>query len=86
MHEILGGVASSRDPRLIAGATGHRLFTSMISLRVDDGRFAPVVLDVPLAPGVWRPTPPGFAPFFDPWLGQVEPLVLDSLSQSATLT
>ena len=35
----------------------------------------------PLAPGVWRPTPPGFAPFFDPWLGQIDPLVLDSLSQ-----
>ena len=43
--------------------------------------FAPIIFDQPLAPGVWRPTPPGLAPFFDPWLGQVDPLVLDSLSQ-----
>ena len=60
---------------------GEQAAERIIRLRVDDGRFAPVVFDVPLAPGVWRPTPPGFAPFFDPWLGQVEPLVLDSFSQ-----
>jgi hypothetical protein len=60
---------------------GQQAAERIIGLRVDDGRFAPVVFDVPLAPGVWRPTPPGFAPFFEPWLAQVEPLVLDSLSQ-----
>jgi hypothetical protein len=53
----------------------------IISLREDDGRFAPITFDVPPAAGVWRPTPPGFAPFFDPWLGQVDPLVLHSLDQ-----
>ena len=34
-----------------------------------------------LRPVSQQPTPPGLAPFFDPWLGQVDPLVLDSLSQ-----
>ena len=60
---------------------GERAAARIIKLREDDGRFAPIVFDVPPAPGVWRPTPPGLAPFFDPWLGQVDPLVLDSLSQ-----
>lgn len=62
---------------------GRRAADRLISLRVDDGRFAPVVFNPPqpTAPGVWRPTPPAMAAFFDPWLGQVDPLVLDSLSQ-----
>jgi hypothetical protein len=53
----------------------------IIELRVDDGRFADITFDVPPAPGVWRPTPPGFVPFFDPWLSQVRPLMLASPSQ-----
>ena len=53
----------------------------LVELRADDGRFAPIVFDVPLVPGVWRPTPPAMAPFFDPWLGQVDLLVLSSPSR-----
>ncbi len=60
---------------------GERAAERLVRLREDDGRFAPIVFDMPLAAGVWRPTPPAFAPFFDPWLGQVEPFVLDSPSQ-----
>lgn len=60
---------------------GERAAERLIELRQDDGRFAPLVFDVPLAPGVWRPTPPAMAPFFDPWLSQVEPFVLDSPRQ-----
>ena len=66
---------------------GERAADRLIELREDDGRFAPVTFDVPLAPGVWRPTPnptpppPAFAPFFDPWLSQLRPLLLDSPSQ-----
>jgi hypothetical protein len=76
LGQIADGVPKAQGVRY-----GVRAADRLISLRVDDGRFAPVVFDVPLAPGVWRPTPPGFAPFFEPWLAQVEPLVLDSLSQ-----
>jgi len=60
---------------------GERAAERLVELREDDGRFAPVVFDTPLAPGVWRPTPPAMAPFFDPWLGQAEPFVLDSPDQ-----
>ena len=60
---------------------GERAAEHLIELREDDGRFAPVVFERPLAPGVWRPTPPALAPFFGAWLSQVEPFVLDSPSQ-----
>jgi hypothetical protein len=50
---------------------GERAADRLIELREDDGRFAPVTFDVPPAPGVWRPTPPAFAPFFDPWIAQM---------------
>jgi hypothetical protein len=60
---------------------GERAAKRLVKLREGDGRFATIVFKVPLAAGVWRPTPPALAPFFDPWLGQVEPLVIDSPSQ-----
>ena len=60
---------------------GERAADRLIELREDDGRFAPVTFDAPPAPGVWRPTPPGFAPFFDPWMAQLRPLLLESPSQ-----
>jgi hypothetical protein len=62
---------------------GERAADRLIDLRADDGRFAPVTFDppVPLPPGVWRPTPPAFAPFFDPWMAKMRPLLLDSPSQ-----
>ena len=60
---------------------GERAAEHLIELREDDGRFAAIEFNVPPAAGVWRPTPPAMAPFFDPWLGQVEPLVLDSPTQ-----
>ncbi len=63
---------------------GERAADRLIELRVDDGRFAPITFDVPPAPGVWRPTPAPTspsAPFFDPWLSQLRPLLLDSPSQ-----
>jgi hypothetical protein len=60
---------------------GERAADRLIELREDDGRNAPITFDIPPAPGVWRPTPPAFAPFFDPWMAQMEPLLLDSPSQ-----
>ena len=60
---------------------GERAADRLIELREDDGRNAPITFDVPPAPGVWRPTPPAFASFFDPWMAQLEPLLLDSPSQ-----
>jgi hypothetical protein len=60
---------------------GEQAADRLIELRANDGRNAPIVFTVPPAPGVWRPTPPANAPFFDPWLSQVTPLMLDSPSQ-----
>ena len=45
--------------------------------QISDG----VTFDRPLAPGVWRPTPQGFQPFFDPWLARMRPLLLKSYRQ-----
>ncbi len=36
---------------------GERAADRLIELREGDGRFAPITFDVPLGPGVWRPTP-----------------------------
>ena len=60
---------------------GERAAEHIVDLRRDDGRFAPIVFSKPVAAGVWRPTPPAMAPFFDPWLGFIDPLVIESTSQ-----
>src|SRR4029077_18076827 len=52
---------------------GARAAQRLIELRANDGRFAPITFDTPVVPGVWRPTPPAFASFLDPWLSQVTP-------------
>jgi hypothetical protein len=76
LAEVPDGTAKKQGIRY-----GERAADRLIELRVDDGRFAPVTFDVPLAPGVWRPTPTAFAPFFDPWMATLRPLLLDSPSQ-----
>nr|MBA2552725.1 vanadium-dependent haloperoxidase [Geodermatophilaceae bacterium] len=60
---------------------GSAAAATIIELRQHDGRHATVTLDVEPAPGVWRPTPPAFAPMLAPELGFVTPLLLDSATQ-----
>jgi hypothetical protein len=60
---------------------GARAAERLIELRANDGRFAPITFDTPVAPGVWRPTPAALLPFLDPWLSQVTPFTLTSDSQ-----
>jgi len=62
-------------------AFGTRAADSLIRLRAHDGRNAPILFTKPPAPGVWRPTPPAFAPMIDPWLGFVTPLLVHSATQ-----
>jgi hypothetical protein len=76
LAEIRDGKAKKQGIRY-----GERAADRLIKLRADDGRLAPVTFDVPPAPGVWRPTPPAFAPFFDPWMAKMRPLLLKSPSQ-----
>jgi hypothetical protein len=62
-------------------AFGERMAEKLIALRAHDGRNAPVFFTKPPAPGVWRPTPPAFAPMAVPWLGGVTPLLVHSAKQ-----
>jgi hypothetical protein len=61
-------------------AFGIRAAESLIRLRANDGRNAPIFFTQPEAPGVWRPTPPGL-PMSAPWLGFVTPLLVHSPTQ-----
>ncbi len=69
--------ASKVQGRLV----GARAAAEIIRLRQNDGRDADVTLDVEPAPGVWRPTPPSFAPMLGAELGFVTPLLLESATQ-----
>ena len=63
---------------------GIRVADHLIRLRAHDGRNDPTIqFTQPAAPGVWRPTPPGFASMVDPWLGFVTPLLVHSPTQFA---
>ncbi|HYV78427.1 MAG TPA: hypothetical protein VE979_09890, partial [Streptosporangiaceae bacterium] len=62
-------------------AFGTRAADNLIRLRAHDGRNATIFFTQPPAPGVWRPTPPGFVPMFDPWLGFVTPMLVRSATQ-----
>jgi hypothetical protein len=68
-------------PKTQGIAFGTRAADSLIRLRANDGRNAPILFTQPPAPGVWRPTPPAFAPMVDPWLGFVTPLLVHSATQ-----
>ena len=61
---------------------GEASAADLIAARVGDGRNASVTLDVVPAPGVWRPTPPAFAPMLVPWLAFVKPIALRSTNQT----
>jgi hypothetical protein len=60
---------------------GEAAAASLIAARTQDGRGAPITLNVTPAPGVWRPTPDPMAPMLAPWLGFVRPLALKSPTQ-----
>lgn len=60
---------------------GRAAAQAIIDRRVGDGIGAPITLAGSDEPGVWRPTPPAFAPMAVPWLGFVRPLVLRSPTQ-----
>ena len=64
-------------------AFGSKVADNMLALRAGDGYQAPITYDRAPAPGIWRPTPPGFVPMFDPWLGFAKPLVIRSAAQFA---
>lgn len=57
---------------------------NLIAVRANDGRDnASITFNQPPAPGVWRPTPPGFVSMLDPWLGFVTPMLVHTATQFA---
>jgi hypothetical protein len=79
LAQIPDGVAKTRGIRV-----GEEAAAAIVRLREGDGRDAAITLNVAPAPGVWRPTPPAFAPMLAPWLGFVRPLLLASPTQLPT--
>jgi PAP2 superfamily len=71
----------SRDAGIAIGETTAR---AMLIDRQNDGRFGPSPTPYPVAPGVWRPTPPFFANDPAPWVGNVRPFLMQSPSQFRT--
>lgn len=59
---------------------GEAAAAALIAERTGDGRGAAISQpgDGSPGPGEWRPTPPAMAPMAVPWLGFVDPLVLES--------
>ena len=76
LAQIPDGVAKTRGVRV-----GEEAARTIVRLREGNGRDAAITLDVAPGPGVWRPTPPAFAPMLAPWLGVVRPLLLGSPTQ-----
>jgi hypothetical protein len=62
-------------------AFGTRAADNLIALRANDGRNANILFTQQPAPGIWRPTPPAFAPMLAPWMGFVTPLLVYSPTQ-----
>jgi hypothetical protein len=63
----------SRD----AGVTiGQATARAMLTNRLNDGRGGPSPTPYPVAPGVWRPTPPNYALDPAPWVGNVRPFLV----------
>lgn len=69
------------DPGVAVGATAA---AGIIGLRAGDGSF-PIIPPPPFvggtAIGMWRPTPPAFAPMLAPWVASVTPFTLTRPSQ-----
>ena len=73
-------------PKTEGTAVGAAAAAKVIAARSGDGRM-PVGTIVPYTPpasaglAYWEPTPPAFAPAQTPWLGNVQPFVLESADQ-----
>jgi len=63
---------------------GEATATAMLAAREHDGRFGPAPDLPPVAPGVWRPTPPSFALDPAPWIGNVKPFLVPDVEMLRT--
>ena len=65
-------------------AIGEATASAMLTARMNDGRFGPSPTPYPVAPGVWRPTPPNVANDPAPWVGNVRPFLVPSAEMLRT--
>ncbi|HEY3616435.1 MAG TPA: vanadium-dependent haloperoxidase [Candidatus Sulfotelmatobacter sp.] len=73
-------------PKTAGIAVGMAAASNIIALRTGDGRLTPIGVtssfpSLPPSPGVWRLTPPAFAPPQTPWVGDVRPFILKNADQ-----
>ena len=65
-------------------AIGEATARAMLIERQNDGRFGPSPTPYPVAPGIWRPTPPNFANDPSPWVGNVRPFIVPNAEMLRT--
>src|SRR5881397_3874928 len=65
-------------------AIGEATARTMLTARQNDGRFGPSPTPYPVAPGIWRPTPPNYASDPAPWVGNVRPFLVPSAEMLRT--
>ena len=65
-------------------AIGQATASAMLTNRQNDGRFGPSPTPYPVAPGIWRPTPPSYANDPAPWVGNVRPFLVPSAEMLRT--
>jgi hypothetical protein len=65
-------------------AAGEAAAAAMLAARANDGRFGPFTPVYGTTPGVWRPTPPLFAPDPAPWVGNVRPFLVPDAAMLRT--
>jgi hypothetical protein len=63
---------------------GEATARTMLTNRLNDGRFGPPPTLYPPAPGIWRPTPPNYANDPAPWVGNVRPFLVPSAEMLRT--
>ena len=65
-------------------AVGEAAAAAMLAARANDGRFGPFTPVIGTTPGVWRPTPPLFAPDPTPWVANVRPFLVPDVEMLRT--
>jgi len=65
-------------------SVGEAAAAAMLAARQGDGRFGPAPELYPVAPGIWRPTPPSYAQDPAPWIGNVRPFIVPSAEMLRT--
>jgi hypothetical protein len=80
LDATLAGVHDS-SAEATGRAIGEQAAARMIEARADDGRDdLSITYDQPMEPGYWQPVGDPPVPMLAPWLGSVDPLVVDELA------